>query len=72
MFAPQSPKGNVSNIVGTTNSDQSTTTKITDNLIDLDQTISNIGEILTDPLGGVSKILGQINDQIHYQNHNQG
>jgi hypothetical protein len=64
MFAPQSPKGNVSNIVGTTNSDQSTTTKITDNLIDLDQTISNIGEILTDPLGGVSKILGQINDQI--------
>lgn len=64
MFAPPSPKGNVSNIVGTTNSDQSTTTKITDNLIDLDQTISNIGEILTDPLGGVSKILGQINDQI--------
>lgn len=64
MFAPPSPKGPVSNIVGTTNADQSTTTKITDNLIDLDTTISNIGEILTDPLGGVSKILGQINDQI--------
>ena len=62
MFAP--PSSPVNNIVGTTNADQSTTTKLTDNLIDLDTTISNIGEILTDPLGGVSKILAQINEQI--------
>ena len=59
MFAP--PSSPVSNIVGTTNADQSTSTKLNDDLINLDTTISNIGEILTDPLGGVSKILLQIN-----------
>jgi hypothetical protein len=64
MFAPPSPQGPVNSIVGTTNVDQTTTTKITDNLIDLDQTISNLGQVLTDPLGGISKILDQVNKQL--------
>ena len=64
MFAPPSPQAPVNNIVGTTNVDQTTTTKITDNLIDLDQTISNLGQVLTDPLGGISKILDQVNEQL--------
>jgi hypothetical protein len=62
MFAP--PPSPVSNIVGTTNVDQSTSTKLSDELINLDTTISNLGTLFTDPFNGITSILDQVNDQL--------
>jgi hypothetical protein len=62
MFAP--PPSPVSNIVGTTNVDQSTSTKLSDELLNLDTTISNLGTLFTDPFKGIGSILSQVNKQL--------
>jgi hypothetical protein len=59
-----SGKGPVNNIVGTTNADQSTSTKLSDELLNLDTTITNLGTLFTDPFKGIGAILTQVNEQL--------
>ena len=57
-------KGTINNIVGTTNADQSTSTKLSDELLNLDTTITNLGTLFTDPFKGIGAILTQVNEQL--------
>ena len=50
--------------LGSVNSDQSTTTKITDELINLDKVVADMQLIITDPLKGISNIVGTLKDQL--------
>ena len=50
--------------LGSVNSDQSTTTKITDELINLDKVVADMQLIITNPLKGISNIVGTLKDQL--------
>jgi hypothetical protein len=50
--------------LGSVNSDQSTTTKITDELINLDKVVADMQLIITDPLKGISNIVGTLKNQL--------
>jgi len=50
--------------LGTVNSDQSTSTKLQDELINLDTVITDMQLLITDPLKGISNIVGTLNQQL--------
>jgi hypothetical protein len=54
---PKTPLGNV-------NSEASTTTKLTDELIQLDNVVKDMQLLITDPLQGISNIVGTLNQQL--------
>ncbi len=62
MFAP--PSSNPKTPLGTVNSDQSTSTKLQDELINLDTVITDMQLLITDPLQGISNIVGTLNQQL--------
>ena len=62
MFAPKSP--NPKTPLGTVDSDQSTSTKLQDELINLDTVITDMQLLITDPLQGISNIVGTLNQQL--------
>jgi len=62
MFAPKSP--NPKTPLGTVDSDQSTSTKLQDELINLDTVITDMQLLITDPLKGISNIVGTLNQQL--------
>jgi len=62
MFAP--PSSNPKTPLGTVNSDQSTSTKLQDELINLDTVITDMQLLITDPLKGISNIVGTLNQQL--------
>lgn len=62
MFAPSSP--NPKTPLGTVDSDKSTTTKLSDELINLDTVITDMQLLITDPLKGISNIVGTLNQQL--------
>lgn len=50
--------------LGSVNSEQSTTTKLSDELIQLDNVVKDMQLLITDPLQGISNIVGTLNQQL--------